>query len=112
MAATTRPAQTPVDWQALEASPHFQELVRRRRAFVVPATIFFLVWYLGFILMAGYAPDFMGERIYQGVTVGYVLAMTQFVMVWYLAAKYLRKANDEFEPLERQAVAHIAEVAS
>lgn len=97
-----------IDWEAIEASPEFQELVRRKRRFVVPATIFFLAWYLGFILLAGYAPDFMGESIYQGLTVGYLLALTQFLMVWGLAGWYLRKAGREFDPLERKAVEHIA----
>ena len=100
-------AQPPVDWEAIERSPEFQELVHRRRSFVLPGTIFFLAWYLGFILLAGYAPDFMGESIYQGFTVGYALALTQFVMVWVLAAWYLRKADREFDPLEQAALRRV-----
>ena len=87
------------DWEAIERSPEFGELVSRRRRFVVPATIFFLAWYLGFILLAGYAPDFMGESIYQGFTVGYALALTQFVMVGVLGWLYLRKSKRTFDPL-------------
>jgi uncharacterized membrane protein (DUF485 family) len=34
--------QETVDWEAIERSPEFRELVRRRRAYVLPATIFFL----------------------------------------------------------------------
>ena len=98
------PDGAPTDWQAIEASPEFQELVHKRRSFVLPATAFFLTWYLGFILLAGYAPEFMGERIYEGLTVGYCLALTQFAMVWILGIKYLRKADSEFEPLEQAAV--------
>ena len=75
-----------VDWEAIEQTPEFQELVKKRRSFVIPATIFFLVWYMGFILLAAYAEGFMSERVYEGLTVGYVLALTQFVMVWGLAA--------------------------
>ena len=48
------------DWQRIERSDEFQELVKRKRSFVVPATIFFLVYYMAFIIVAGYAPDFMG----------------------------------------------------
>ena len=91
------------DWEAVEHSEEFQKLVRSRRRFVIPATIFFLAWYLGFILLAGYAEDVMGSSIYEGLTVGYVLALTQFVMVWALAWAYLRKADRDFEPLERAA---------
>ena len=31
------------DWERIERSDEFRELVKRRRSFVVPATIFFLV---------------------------------------------------------------------
>src|SRR4051794_10169670 len=92
------------DWEAIERSDEFQELVRRRRSFVVPATIFFLAYFMGFILLAGYAPDFMGKSVYEGLTVGYCLALTQFVMVFVLGLWYLRKADKEFDPLAQAVV--------
>jgi uncharacterized membrane protein (DUF485 family) len=88
-----------VDWEGIERSAEFQELVRAKRRFVVPATIFFLSWYLGFILLCGYAEDFMAESVYEGLTVGYVLALTQFVMVAVLGVWYLRKSDKVFDPL-------------
>ena len=94
-----------IDWIAAERSPEFQELIKRKRAFVLPATIFFLAWYFGFIMLAGYAPDFMGEEfLTTALTVGYVLALTQFVMVWVLAAWYLRKptVSSTRSPSERR----------
>jgi uncharacterized membrane protein (DUF485 family) len=97
-------AQTPIDWEAIERSPEFQELVHRRRAFVIPGTIFFLSWYLGFILLCAYAPDFMGDSVYQGLTVGYCLALTQFLMVFVLGIWYLRKSENEFDPLAAKAI--------
>ena len=93
------------DWEAVERTPEFRELVHRRRRWVVPATVFFLAWYLGFIVLAGYASDFMGKSIYQGFTVGYLLALTQFVMVWVLAIWYVRKSDREFDPLRAAAAA-------
>lgn len=98
------------DWERIERTDEFQELVRRRRSFVVPATIFFLVYYMGFILLAGYAPDFMGESIYEGLTVGYVLALTQFLMVFVLGIWYLRKSDREFDPLRDKVVQAAAEL--
>ena len=94
-----------IDWEAIERSPEFQELVHRRRAFVIPCTIFFLGWYLGFVLLCAYAPDFMGDRVYEGLTVGYCLALTQFAMVFTLGLWYLRKADREFDPLAERAIA-------
>ncbi len=92
------------DYERIERSPEFQELVRKRRSFVLPATIFFLAFYMGFILLAGYAPDFMAESVYEGLTVGYCLALTQFVMVFVLGLWYLRKADREFDPLASRVV--------
>jgi uncharacterized membrane protein (DUF485 family) len=92
------------DWERIERSPEFQELVRKRRSFVLPATIFFLAYYMAFILLAGYAPDFMGSSVYQGLTVGYCLALTQFVMVLALGVMYLRRSDREYDPLAAQVV--------
>jgi uncharacterized membrane protein (DUF485 family) len=92
-----------IDWIAAERSPEFRDLISKKRRFVVPATIFFLAWYFGFIILAGYAEDFMGESIYEGFTVGYLLALSQFIMVWGLGWLYLRTADREFDPLARKA---------
>ena len=100
-----RPDQAPdIDWGAAEQSSEFKELVKARRRFVVPATLFFLAWYFGFIILAGYAEDFMGrEFITDGVTVGYALALSQFIMVWVLVWLYLRRADRSFDPLAEKA---------
>ena len=92
-----------VDFEAVERSPEFRELVKRRRSFVIPATGFFLAWYLGFIVLAGYAPEFMGRSIYEGFTVGYALALSQFVMTWGLTWLYLRVADRVLDPLRERA---------
>jgi uncharacterized membrane protein (DUF485 family) len=104
LGATAEPDHhSEIDWIAAERSPEFRELIRKRRSFVLPATIFFLAWYFGFIILAGYAEDFMGESIYEGFTVGYLLALTQFIMVWGLGWAYIRKADRDFDPLARKA---------
>jgi uncharacterized membrane protein (DUF485 family) len=93
-----------IDWLAAERSPEFKELVKKRRSWVLPATIFFLVWYFGFVILAGYAEDFMGrEFLTDGFTVGYALALSQFIMVWVLAVAYVRRADKVFDPLASKA---------
>jgi uncharacterized membrane protein (DUF485 family) len=92
------------DYERIERSPEFQELVRKRRSFVVPATIFFLAYYMGFILLTGYAHGFMAESVYEGLTVGYCLALTQFVMVFVLGIMYLRRADRDYDPLAQRVV--------
>jgi uncharacterized membrane protein (DUF485 family) len=93
-----------IDWRAVAESPEFRELLAAKRRFVLPATAFFLSWYFGFILLAGYAKDFMASSVYQGLTVGYCLALTQFVMVFVLGVMYLRKADREYDPLAARVV--------
>ena len=90
------------DWERIERSPEFQELVHKRRSFVVPGTIFFLSYYMGFILLCGYAEDFMASSVYEGLTVGYCLALTQFLMVFALGILYLRKSDRDYDPLAQE----------
>src|SRR3954452_10488734 len=109
MADTIRPEATReetarIDWEGIEGSPEFRELMAKRRSFVVPATIFFLAFYMGFVLLCGYAPDFMGDSVYQGLTVGYCLALAQFVMVGTLGILYMRKSDREYDPLADKVV--------
>jgi uncharacterized membrane protein (DUF485 family) len=92
-----------INWVAAERSPEFRELVRRRWSFTIPALSFVFIWYFGFIALAGYAPSFMGESIYEGFTVGYLLALSQFVMTWFLGWLYLRQADRVFDPLAKRA---------
>src|SRR3954471_22547905 len=102
-----------VDWDAAARSPEFRELVRKKKAFIIPATVFFLAWYFGFVILAGYAPDFMGRQfLTDGLTVGYVLALSQFVMTWGLAWLYLRKADRVFDPLAERAERKALEIGS
>jgi uncharacterized membrane protein (DUF485 family) len=59
---------------------------------------------MGFILLCGYAEDFMGSSVYEGLTVGYCLALTQFVMVFTLGIWYLRKSDRDYDPLAKKVV--------
>jgi Protein of unknown function, DUF485 len=43
------------------------------------------------------------EFITDGLTVGYALALTQFLMTWGLGWLYLRKADRVFDPLAERA---------
>jgi uncharacterized membrane protein (DUF485 family) len=111
---TESPGQAPaqaenIDWEAIERSDAFQDLVRKRKSFVLPGTIFFLAWYMGFILLTAYAEGFMSDRISEGLTVGYVLALTQFLMVLVLGLLYLRMAANVFDPLAEKAIEDYAD---
>jgi len=78
------------------------ELLRKKRAFLVPAVLFFLVYYFALPVLCGYAPELMATRVFGTVNVAYLLALSNFVMAWALAALYVRKARS-FDALAEQA---------
>ena len=54
----------------------------------------------------------MGEEfLVDGLTVGYVLALTQFVMTWVLGWLYLRRSDRVFDPLAERAAAQALHAA-
>lgn len=69
------------------------ELLRRKRAFLVPATLFFLVYYFALPVLCGYAPELMATRVIGTVNVAYLFALSNFVMAWVVAGIYVRKAR-------------------
>ena len=91
-----------IDWRAIEESPEFQELVKARRSFLVPATIVFLVGSVGYLLLAAFAQDFMGTDV-GGIPIAFIAAVTQVLLTWIITWAYLRKADSTFEPLEKRA---------
>jgi uncharacterized membrane protein (DUF485 family) len=91
-----------IDWRAIEKSHEFQELVKERRSFLVPATIVFLVGSVGYLLLAAFAQDFMGTDV-GGIPLAFIAAVTQVLLTWIITWAYLRKADSTFEPLEKRA---------
>jgi uncharacterized membrane protein (DUF485 family) len=79
------------DWDAIAAAPEFKALLISKAAFIVPATIFFLVYYFALPLLVGWFPDFMKTKI-GSVNLAYLFALSQFFMAWIVAGFYVVKA--------------------
>jgi len=91
---------TLTDWNQLAASPRFRALLRHKRRFILPATLFFIVYYFALPVLVGYFPALMRRRI-GPVNIAYLFALSQFVMAWVLAGLYVRSAN-RFDKLSRE----------
>ncbi|GAA2881319.1 hypothetical protein GCM10010472_44300 [Pseudonocardia halophobica] len=91
-----------VDWTTLRASEPFQELLAHRSRFVRAASTVLLCWFVVFLAVIGAAPDFAGTVVFAGLSVGFLLGLSQFVLAWFLTWLYLRAANTRFAPLEDQ----------
>ncbi|MGA8533809.1 MAG: DUF485 domain-containing protein [Candidatus Tumulicola sp.] len=84
---------TPEQWDDLAAEPEFRSLVAARRRFIIPATLFFIVYYLALPVSVGFAPQFMSRAVIGPLTLAYCFALSQFPMAWILMAAYLWRAR-------------------
>ena len=83
----------------LHASADFRDLRTRYRGFAIPATGAFLVWYLLYVVMSMWAPEFMSTKIVGHINVALVFGLLQFVSTFAIAWLYARHANRELDPL-------------
>jgi len=90
---------TPEEYREAHASPEFQELKRRFRAFAFPMTVAFLAWYLLYVLLSTYAPDFMGKPVLGNVSVGIIFGLLQFVSTFAITHIYVSHANKRTDPI-------------
>jgi uncharacterized membrane protein (DUF485 family) len=100
-----------VDWHAVHASPEFQRLAATRSRFVRTAVMALLGWFAVFLLVVGAAPAFAGQVLVAGMTVGFLLGLSQIVLAWFLTWRYLRLSETVFSGLEDAVVAVAASTA-
>ena len=86
-------SHTTPDWAAIERTPEFRALVRAKRAFIVPATVGFILYYFALPALVGYWPEMMSTTVAGRINLAYVFALSQFVMAWTLMAAYVRRAR-------------------
>lgn len=94
---------TPADWEQIAATDDFKTLVATKRKFIVPAVIFFIVYYFALPVLVGYAPELMKTKIFGVVNLAYLFALSQFFMAWILAAIYVKKAG-RFDALAEKII--------
>jgi uncharacterized membrane protein (DUF485 family) len=82
-----------VNWNGIAASGEFKALVRRKLKFIIPATVFFIVYYFALPVLVGYAPELMNRRVIGPVNLAYLFALSQFFMAWIIALLYVRAAS-------------------
>jgi uncharacterized membrane protein (DUF485 family) len=82
-----------VDWSRAAASSGFKALVRAKRKFIIPATIFFIVYFFALPVLVGYAPELMNRKVVGSINVAYLFALSQFFMAWIVALLYVRAAS-------------------
>ena len=87
-----------------EEWPEFKELEKSKTRFILPATIFFLLYYFALPVLVGFFPDTMDTRLFSGFSVAYLFALSQFFMAWILAFIYLLAFAPKIDQMVRNIV--------
>jgi len=80
-------------WERVAAMDEFKQLLKAKAAFVVPSTIFFVVYYFLLPISVGYFPHFMDKKVLGPVNIAYLFALSQFFVAWAIAWLYVRAAR-------------------
>lgn len=86
------------EFVAVRDSPDFTALRRRFRRVAFLTSALFFLWYLTYVLLSAYAPDFMGHRFVGSVNVGLALGVAQFASTIAITFGYARFARNRIDP--------------
>ncbi|TFV53813.1 DUF485 domain-containing protein [Blastococcus sp. TF02A-35] len=96
---TERRLLTPEEYLQAQNSPEFAELKSRFRRFAFPMTFAFLAWYLLYVLLSTYAPDFMSTQVFGNVNLGILLGLGQFLSTFVITHLYVAHAGKRTDPI-------------
>lgn len=84
--------QKGVDYVKVERSSQFKGFLSRKRKFIVPMTVFFMIFYFLLPIFTSYT-TFLNTPAIGDISWVWLFAFAQFVMVWVLSTIYVKKAN-------------------
>ena len=99
--------KTMSDWDIVAGNSEFKELIAAKAKFIVPATIFFILYYFSLPVLVGYFPEFMSTPVFGPVNVAYLFVLSQFIVAWGIAYLYIRAA-DRFDRMGKNVLDHLA----
>jgi len=92
--SSTQYQATQSTWDEIAASKPFNDLMATKKTFIVPAFVFFVLYYFALPVLVGYAPQFMSTKVIGEVNLAYLFALSQFFVAWIIAGLYVRAANN------------------
>ena len=87
-------AQSQSIWDRIAESKEFRDLMATKKIFIVPAFVFFVVYYFALPVLVGYAPQFMQTKVIGNLNLAYLFALSQFFVAWIIAGLYVKAASD------------------
>lgn len=88
------------NFEEIRSSAEYQELLKRRKALIVPLVFLTLGIYYAFILALAFFPEALSVRIGDGVTtIGIVLGLGVIFATFAITGLYVWRANRHIEGL-------------
>lgn len=86
-----------LDYSKIAQSASFQTLIRVKRNFILPFSMFFLAFYFTLPVLTAYS-NILNQAAFGAITWAWIFAFAQFIMTWSLCSIYSRKA-EQFDQL-------------
>ena len=90
----------------VEANPKYHHLLKVRTSYSMLMTVFVMLVYYGYILLIAFNKEWLGTKLGEGMTtsVGIPMGLGVIVITIILTNIYVRRANTEFDEINRQII--------
>jgi len=88
---TDNQANETIDFEKVEQSDQFKSFMQKKKRFIIPYTIFFLIFYFLLPVLTSYT-TFLNTPVIGDISWVWIFAFAQFVMTWVLCTIYVKKA--------------------
>lgn len=89
------------EYSGMVETTAFKELVRRKRAFLVPTVVFVILFFIMLPILSIFT-DVLDGKVVGAISWAYLYAFAQFFLAWVVTFIYWRKA-DRWDELARRA---------
>lgn len=108
MSAKNQQTEQDIDYVAVAQSEEFQSFMTKRKKFVIPYTIFFLVFYFLLPICTSYT-TFLNQSAIGDISWVWLFAFAQFIMTFVLCIVYVKKAGQFDEESDQIIKAQLKE---
>jgi uncharacterized membrane protein (DUF485 family) len=91
-------------YERIKKDPNYVKLSQTRAKFAYLLSTIILIVYYGFVLVVGFAPEFLSQPMSDGSTlsIGVPIGASILVFIWLMTGVYVRRANKEFDAINEQ----------
>lgn len=80
-----------IQFEKIAEDRKFKALLRKKKLFIIPVSIFFMLFYFSLPVLSAYT-TILNHPAIGSITWAWVLAFAQFVMTWILCTLYVRRS--------------------